>query len=96
MEIRMSDQRRVDAVQAASDGRLEKDRCSKVLGVTVRQVNRLIVKMRSSGMAGLIHGNRGRASPRQTPEEIKAKILGLVRGRYADINDTHLSEMLML
>lgn len=95
MEIRMSDQRRIDAVQAASDGRLEKDRCGNVLGVTVRQVNRLVVKLRSSGMAGLIHGNRGRASPRQTPEEVRGKILGLVRGKYADINDTHLMEILM-
>lgn len=48
MEIRMSDQKRIDAVQAASDGRLEKRRCGEVLGVTVRQVNRLIGKLRLS------------------------------------------------
>lgn len=95
MELRMSDQRRIDAVQAASDGRLEKRRCGEVLGVTIRQVNRLIGKLRNSGMAGLIHGNRGRASPRQTPEKIRKKILGLVCGRYANINDTHLMELLM-
>lgn len=95
MEIRMSDQRRIDAVQAASDGRLEKKRCGEVLGVTVRQVNRLIEKLRSSGIAGLIHGNRSRSSPRQISEKIRDKILGLVRGQYADINDTHLMEILM-
>lgn len=95
MEIRMSEQRRIDTVQAAADGRLEKARCSQVLGVTVRQVNRLIVKLRGAGMAGLIHGNRGRASSRQIPEELRAKILEWVRGRYADINDTHLTELLM-
>lgn len=95
MEIRMSDQRRIDAVQAASDGRLGKDQCSTVLDVTVRHVNRLIGKLRLSGIAGLMHGNRGRVSPRQTPEKIRDKILGLVRGRYRDINDTHLMELLM-
>ncbi len=95
MDIRMSDQKRIDAIQATSDGRLEKGRCREVLGVTVRQVNRLIGKLRSSGIAGLIHGNRGRSSPRQIPEKIRDKILGLVQGRYADINDTHLMEILL-
>lgn len=94
MEIRMKDQQRIDAVQAAADGRLEKQRCGAVLGVTVRQVNRLIGKLRAAGMAGLIHGNRGRASPRRTAEKDRAKIVELVRGRYADINDTHLMEIL--
>jgi transposase len=95
MEIRMSDQKRIDAVQAASDGRLEKGRCSEVLGVTIRQVNRLIETLRVSGIAGLIHGNRGQVSPRQTPKKIQDQILDLVRGRYKDINDTHLMEILM-
>lgn len=95
MEIRMSDQQRIDAVQAVSDGRLEKQRCSEVLGVSVRQVNRLIGQLRDVGIAGLIHGNRGRTSPRQTPAKIRDKIVGWVRGRYADINDTHLTEILM-
>lgn len=95
MEIRMNDQKRIDAVQATSDGRLEKKRCSDVLGVTVRQVNRLIEKLRVSGIAGMIHGNRGCVSSRQTPKKIRDKILDLVRDRYADINDTHLMEILM-
>lgn len=95
MEIRMSDQKRIDAVQAASDGRLEKGRCGEVLGVTVRQVNRLINKLRTVGIAGLIHGNRGRASPRQLSKKIRDTILDLVADRYKDINDTHLMEILM-
>lgn len=95
MEIRMNDQKRIDAVQAASDGRLEKKRCSEVLGVTIRQVNRLIGKLRIGGIAGLIHGNRGRVSSRQTPKKIRDQILDWVRNRYKDINDTHLTEILM-
>lgn len=95
MEIRMKDQRRIDVVQAVSDGRVEKGRGSEVLGVTVRQVNRLVRRLRESGIVGLIHGNRGRASSRRFPEQIRGKILDWVRGRYADINDTHLMEILM-
>lgn len=95
MDIRMSDQRRIDAVQAVSDGRLEKKRGSEVLGVTVRQVNRLLVKLREAGISGLIHGNRGLISHRKIPDQIREKILALVRGRYIDINDTHLMEILM-
>lgn len=95
MEIRMRDQQRIDAVQAAADGRLEKRRCGEVLGVTIRQVNRLIGKLRTAGIAGLIHGNRGRASPRQIPQKVRDRILDWVQGRYKDINDTHLMEILM-
>jgi len=45
-------------------------------------------------VAGLLHGNRGRPSPRRMPAEDRERILTLMVGKYAGVNDSHLTEKL--
>ncbi len=65
-----------------------------LLQLSQRQIWRLKVRFERDGPAGLVHANRGRASPRRLPESLREQILALARGRYAGANDSHLAELL--
>ena len=65
-----------------------------LLSLSERQVWRLRAGFERDGPAALVHANRGRPSPGRLPDATRDRILGLASGRYADINDTHLAELL--
>lgn len=65
-----------------------------LLQLSQRQIWRLKVRFERDGPAGLVHANRGRASPRRLTNFLRDQILELARGRYAGINDSHLAELL--
>ena len=88
------EQRRARALGRVAEGRWTVDEAAQELGLSVRQVWRLRAAERAHGPAGLVHGNRGRVSPRRTDDACRARIVGLARDRYRDINDTQLAELL--
>src|SRR5262249_55519973 len=49
------------------------------LGLSVRWVRKLLVRLRRRGDGGLRHGLRGRASKRKTPEAVKRRAVELYR-----------------
>jgi transposase len=65
-----------------------------VLGLSERSVWRLKRRFGEEGPAGLVHGNRGRASPRRIDETTRERVRALARGRYDGANDSHLAELL--
>ena len=67
---------------------------ARALGLSARSIRRLRARMEREGPSGLVHGNRGRASPKRLPDATRAKVLELTRETYHDVNDTHLSELL--
>jgi hypothetical protein len=81
-------------VRAAEKGKITNAEGALSLGVTVRQFRRLRAAYRARGVAGLLHGNRGRASPKRLPERVRAKVLELMVGKYLGFNDSHLAEKL--
>jgi transposase len=54
----------------------------------------MLAKVREKGPEGVLHGNRNKLSPRRVPEATRRKVIELALGRYRDINDTHLCEIL--
>ncbi len=64
------------------------------MGVSYRQAKRLKKRLEDQGAAGLIHGNRGRASPNAMEPATKETIIRLSQEPYADFNDTHFTEKL--
>jgi transposase len=55
------------------------------LGISERQLWRLKAAFERDGPAGLVHGNRGRASPRRLDESLRQRIMTLVREGYKGI-----------
>ena len=62
--------------------------------VSYRHAKRLKRKLLSEGARGLVHGNRGRPSPRALPPELSERIIELSQSIYRNFNDTHFTEKL--
>jgi transposase len=75
-------------------GKITLKETDSLMGVSYRQAKRLKKKLISEGARGLIHGNRGRPSPRALSRELVGKILDLSLSKYANFNDTHFTEKL--
>ena len=95
-ELRVSQRElhRVHVVQLTLEGRESVGRGAKLLGISARQMKRLRRKMRMGGVAGLVHGNRGKPAWNKTGLEKLHKVIELARGRYQGLNDTHFTEKL--
>ena len=95
-ELRVSQRElhRMHVVRLTVEGRESVGRGAKLLGISARQMKRLRRKMREGGVAGLVHGNRGKPAWNKTRLERLHKVIGLARGRYQGLNDTHFTEKL--
>ncbi len=87
------EQRRTRVLTRILMGELTMAEGSAALGVSERQLWRLRGALIAEGPAGLVHGNRGRASPQRIEPDRRARIVEL-RERYGPINDTHFGELL--
>lgn len=95
MLLTMKEQNKIEVIEGVMDGRIEVDDAGRVMNRSVRQVYRMLKKLRERGLEGLVHGNKGKKSSRRIKAAIRKKIVTLVRGRLSDINDTHLTEILL-
>lgn len=67
---------------------------AKKIGLSVRQIKRLKVKVKKDGARGLIHGNRGQKSNRRIAGEIIKKVKDILKKNYADFKPTFAAEKL--
>jgi len=94
MTLTPEEGRRLHVLTLLEGTRITATQAAEALGLTVRQLRRLRGALRREGPAALIHGNRGRPAPNRLPESLRAQIVTLARGRYAGLNDHHLTEKL--
>lgn len=96
MLVTMSDKElsRVNVIQAVCEKRLRRRDAAGQLGLTERQVQRLVNRYRESGAAGLTHGHRGSQGNRCLPASLKLRVLTLVRQDYSDFGPTLAAEKL--
>ena len=75
--VRMSvkELKRVHVIRQAMDQAVRQREAGEVLGVTTRQVRRLIQRVRAEGDGGLVHRRRGRPSNRRSRPALKAQVL---------------------
>jgi transposase len=95
--VRMSvrELKRVHVIRQVMAKALGQREAGEVLGVTTRQVRRLIQRVRVEGDAGLGHRGRGRPSNRQYPSTLKARVLRLYAKYYGDFGPTLATEKLI-
>ncbi len=90
----MDKQKKYEVIKKLMDTSGNKDRAALTLGISKRQVNRLIAAYRERGKAAFIHGNRGRKPAITTPDEIRTAVVDLYRTKYYEANFTHFTELL--
>lgn len=74
--------------------RLTQAQAAQMLGLSVRQVRRLVRRYQKEGDAGLIHRSRGRPSNRKFDQSFKEQVIGRVRECYRDFGPTLAAEKL--
>ena len=79
---------RLEALVDLDAGRITAARAARLIGVSERQVFRLLRSYRASGAAGLVSRRRGRPSNRRHPDEVREAALAAIRERYADFGPT--------
>jgi transposase len=93
--MNMNEIKRLYIIQQMEDKKMTGKQATEVLGLSIRQVWRLVAQYREQGAAGLAHGNRGRAPNNRIEEAVRERILALVEEEYKDYNDSHLTEELV-
>ncbi|ASG20672.1 ISNCY family transposase [Nitrospirillum viridazoti] len=88
------DVRRVEVLSDVVGGRLTVSSAAAVLGLSERQVWRLLGRYRSGGGGAIVHQARGRPSNRQLGAGLRELALELVQRHYADFGPTLAAEQL--
>ena len=69
-------------------------RAAALLDMSVRQIRRLIQRVKEHGSKGVIHGSRGRESNRRIQQGIRVKVVRVCRAKYGGFGPTLASEKL--
>jgi transposase len=94
VEMSAKERQRLVVVRAVGEGRLRQGAAAQQLGISVRQVKRLVRAWRGEGVKGLVSKRRGRASGRRIDQATKQRFVDIVRQRYADFGPTLAAEHL--
>ncbi len=90
----MDGQKKYEVIKKLVDSQGNKDRAAITLGITRRQVDRLIIAYKEKGKAAFVHGNRGRKPSITTPDEVRNTVVDLYRTKYYEANFVHFTELL--
>ena len=83
---------KLNVIKKVLIGECTKKEASDSLGLTVRQINRLLIKFKKEGDKGFVHKNRGKESKKKISLAIKKEIVDLYITEYFDYNFTHFFE----
>lgn len=94
VKLRMKEQKKYDVIKELVDHNGNKSRAALKLGISKRQINRLIIKYKEKGKAGFVHGNRTRKPINALDNSISEDIILLYRTKYYDFNFNHFKDFL--
>ncbi|HLD96036.1 MAG TPA: helix-turn-helix domain-containing protein [Alphaproteobacteria bacterium] len=93
-EIKLKDKEleRLLLIKQVQDRKLTQKEASKSLGISDRQIRRLLARVKTEGCCGIKPRQRG--GNRAFKEDFKEKILSFIHQHYADFGPTFASEKL--
>ncbi|MCK4326596.1 ISNCY family transposase, partial [bacterium] len=86
--------RRVNIVNQVIEELITQKKAAEIIGVSYRQTERLVARVREEGNRGIIHKSRGKPSNRAIDEQARAKAIQLCKEEYPDFGPTLASEKL--
>ena len=90
----MNEQFKYETIKKLIESNGNKNTAAMKLGLTRRQVDRLIIAYKERGKAAFAHGNRGRKPVTTTDQKTRQDVVDLYRTKYYDANFTHFTELL--
>ena len=94
VELRMNEKEKYDVIKELVDHNGNKNRAAIRLGISKRQINRLIIKYKEKGKSGFIHGNRSKKPVNTLDKSISEDIILLYKTKYYDFNFNHFKDFL--
>jgi len=85
---------RLGVIQQVAGKQLRQKEAARQLGLSVRQIKRLVQRYRAEGAAGLTSRRRGKRPNNAISEAVRQEILDLVRSHYSDFGPTLACERL--
>ena len=95
VELRMNEQMKYEVIKDLVDHNGNKNRASRKLGLSRRQIDRLIVKYQENGKSAFVHGNRSRKPVSTLDKAISEDIILLYKNKYQGWNFKHFHEWLV-
>ena len=90
----MKELRRAHLIHQVLEGKLTQVHAGEVIGLSDRQIRRIVKRVRVEGDRGLAHRSRGRRSNRAMDPKRKAQVMELYEGKYGDFGPTLAAEKL--
>ena len=96
VELRMNEKEKYEVIKELVDHNGNKNRASKKLGISRRQIDRLIIKYKEKGKSAFVHGNRNRKPISTLDKSISEDIILLYKNKYYDFNFNHFKSFLKI
>ena len=92
--VRQKELKRLHVIKKVLEKGIKQIEAAEVLCLSLRQIRRIVKRVKLEGDKGVLHKSRGQPSKRRIPDTIKDKIIGLYRSQYPDFGPTLASEKL--
>jgi len=89
VKLRMKELNKYKIIKELVEHDGNKHRAAKKLGISIRQINRLIINFKENGQSGFIHGNRSKKPAITKDKSITDTIILLYRNKYQGFNFKH-------
>jgi transposase len=94
LTLNQKEQKRVMVLNQIETRKLRIEKGATLLGLSERQMWRIVAGYRKEGVEALVHGNRGRKPVNAIEDSIRLKVIELSKCPYAGFNHQHLTEKL--
>lgn len=94
VNLRMKEMEKYEVIKNLVDNEGSKKKAALRLGISVRQVDRLIIRYKEKGKSSFIHGNRDRKPSNVLDKSLSEDILLLYSNKYKGFNFKHFHEYL--
>jgi hypothetical protein len=85
---------RIPVLQQVCDKLLTQSAAAKLLNLSVRQLQRVLVRYLSDGAAGIASRKRGKPANNRGQDDLRLQVLVLLREKYSDFGPTLATEKL--
>lgn len=92
--VKPEELKRYQVVGKIFDKSISQQEAAELLGITDRQMRRIVSRVRDEGERGVAHRSRGRQGRRRIADGVRVRILDLYRERYQGFGPTLASEKL--
>lgn len=92
--MRVKEAKRLRVIEETIEKQMTQEKAASILGLSERQVRRIVKKVAREGPTGIIHCSRNKPSNRRIPEQLKNRVIGLYQETYLDFGPTLTNEKL--